>query len=526
MENLINTRRVLPLAVALSLVFCKGKPTESATLPDDSVAIANVVGLTHGVSGTVKNAVHTHKPRELLPPKPTQATPPRAMPPPPAPTKTPAPTTPKTPEAHETANSPEYLKKILKVYRYVLGPGHKTRGFFRIDITNNFKPYGPNPEDAPDASVPAFYGSKRYATFEQKFNHSQQEYKDGTLLGKTAAAFDLAFAKSKLKNLLKTTGSDQYFRDLVIYGLVSQESGWVTNVRSGAGATGLFQAMDYTIDHMVHTGKLSGRINPKDPEESATFAVALFDSNLEYLIDAVGPKSFLFKGENVKNVLVPLILTSFNAGRGRLERLSRYFTELHEAGSIPDEFYLNKNTPIFNDNAFLYLCSRGYTLTGTNRKVRRTRADLEFENNNGGFGPDGAQYALKIMATAQLFMRQLGIQSSEPISPSTPLNQIPPNCRPDGIDRNGDLFKTMRTTRERPTLVEILEASGVDVPGWDPRDGVEAIRELWRTSGYEYFIGPIKTYSTGDPKGQIKLGDPFYVPGSYFQKCPNLSQRR
>ncbi len=387
----INKRILSRAAIALSLLLFKGESPKMAAPEDTSVAS----GIADLKEETGNGAMRTLDGTDTT-----------------------------TPEA---AGSPEYLGAILNVYSYALGPGHTTKGYYYIDLTDNFKPYGPFPENADDQdfhqhnrehiqqtskSLNAFVDEKHDQpvslvfglenhTFEQKFALSRAEYKDGTLLGKTAESFDWYFANSQLKNLLLATGNDQYFRDLVIYGLVAQESGWNRNIDSVSGAKGLFQAMDGTMDHLVQLGLLPEGMNPYNPEQATAFAVVLFDRHLEYLIRNVTNDNLLFKRENIKTLLIPLLLTSFNAGMGRLVNLAQYLIGLHEDGSIPEEFYIDRTIPTFNDNAIIHLLSRAYTLTGTTKLVEGTAADTQFQENNRGFGKDGAQYFLKIFATAR-----------------------------------------------------------------------------------------------------------------------------
>lgn len=344
---------------------------------------------------------------------------------------------PKKPLSLETGKGGEDLARILEVYAYVLGPGRTKGEFYYIDISDRFTPYGPFPDDPNEPNRGGFHDENRRKIaarnpkvhvdtyrdlpvpaaagvpsqrFERKLQRAKADYKGRPLIAQFGDYFDRHFETSRLQNLLQEAGQDQYFRDLVIYGLIGVESGYNPQMSTYAGrdargraiyAKGLAQAVDHTQRHMENKRKLRRGLDPFVPEHAAEYCVALFDNNLKYLMEAVGADSFLFRGENAKSLLIPLLFTSYNQGHGRLVRMAQYFTALHESGTIPEQYYLDQE-PTFTPDTAVWFFSRAFTLTKSGKTPKGfTTSDENFRRFNSGFGSDGAQYAFKAQALAQ-----------------------------------------------------------------------------------------------------------------------------
>lgn len=351
--------------------------------------------------------------------------------------------------ALETGKGGEALKKILEAYEYVLGPGRNKAEFYYIDIPNLFTPYGPFPDEKDRSDRGAFHDENRQKIagknpkchvdtyrdlpvpaavgipsqrFERKYARANADYKGRPLIEQFGTYFDRHYDKSQLKKLLQKAGQERYFRDLVIYGLIGVESGWNPQMQTPAGrdgkghsiyAKGLAQAVDHTQRHMERKGSLQKGLNPFVPEDAAEYCVALLENNLRYLAEAVGKDSFLFQGQNVKSLLIPLLLTSYNQGHGRLVRMAQYFIQLHNSGTIPDNYYEASakpsyvdQVPSFKSDTIVWFLARAFTVVRTGQAPKSpTWVDSQFRARNSGFGPDGAQYAFKVLALSETFIR-------------------------------------------------------------------------------------------------------------------------
>lgn len=437
------------------------------------------------------------------------------------------------------------LERILRIYEFVLGPVSGS-GFYYIDLTDDhyssFGPfYCPHGVDKGefhdrvrkglirrdsrvfvdterDFPVPVAFGVKDQL-FRRKYVRSEALHNGSKLRDLVADAFDRAYSSSKAQQFLARSGNDRYFRDLILYGLVAVESGWKTKQRTFVGkdkggrklfAKGLFQIMDESMQALVRRQYLREIVDPDDPEQAAQCGVALLDFHLDYLKEEVGGRSFLFRDENVKAVLIPLLLMSYNQGHGRLARMARYLTSKFEEGTIPSRYYhIDQQGPIFNEDVMLFLFSRAFSIIKTDKLdgALLSRTDEEFKSNNGGFGSDGAQYAFKVIAQARAFRMYL--------------------CRPDDkVD--GQEYKIIRTDRDHPYYAQVLRLSGVDVPGWDSRLllSPDELRRYFQGRTYREFMDPLKAFSSRagrTDRSQI------YVPLNLIPYCggnKNLNPRR
>lgn len=231
-------------------------------------------------------------------------------------------------------------------------------------------------------------------------------YEGGKLVDNVADSFDKYFAESKIKKFLDQSGNSKFFRDTVVYGLVTIESAWNINAVSSVGAQGLFQIMPGTNRRLAQGGYLPAPIDPYTPAQAAQACVALFDFHLNYLMDNIG-SSFVFHSPNVRPVLIPMLLMSYNQGQERLVNMAGFLTDLHKKGVVPDNCYVDKKTPIFNEDAVVFLFDRAFALVKTSQITELTEADETFKNNNRGFGPHGKHYAFKAIGHAEAFVDYL-----------------------------------------------------------------------------------------------------------------------
>lgn len=204
-------------------------------------------------------------------------------------------------------------------------------------------------------------------------------YKNNNDFKIASKAFESKYSKSDTKKHFSKLGISDYFLELVLMGLVSQESTWNIGSKSLFGAMGLFQIMPNT-GLSVSGGKYTKSDFVK-PLKSAEVAVDIFDEKLNYLVNH---KKFGKRFVKLPSkVQMYFLIQSYNGGQGTVVKMLKWFFDRVDKDQIPSQ-YINDDGS-FTDEIFFFITTElymEYNLTGKNK----------------WFKQDSLQYVPKILA--------------------------------------------------------------------------------------------------------------------------------
>ncbi|PKL36480.1 hypothetical protein CVV38_01065 [Candidatus Peregrinibacteria bacterium HGW-Peregrinibacteria-1] len=332
--------------------------------------------------------------------------------------------------APETNLSP--LPEIISNYQKILGPGHHQLGFYYIDFSTFriFGPYTPDSWDNPDSTaIDKYHDKNRLALQDQHdeitvdtkadfpvpivIGHRDYKYEDiiqkrnrphqGTTLYQfVQKTLNESYATSSLATTFSPEDSE-YFKNLILKGLIAVESGWRTDATSPNGATGLLQIMPDSQKLLEQKGYIEKNLNLRNPQNAVKIALSLFKYHIDYIKEKVGADHFIFKPENARTIFIPLLITSYNQGQGRMLNIVQYLDNLNAKAKIPSHLYQDKDNSILNEETIIWLFSRYFNTQNNPSEIENLDAtDTNFATQNRAMKDHGMQYFLKILALSSL----------------------------------------------------------------------------------------------------------------------------